>query len=154
MKTLLVSACLLGVRCKYSGGDNLCPQVATLRERFQLIPVCPEQLGGLSTPRPPAERQGDQVVTKEGRDVTAEYRKGAEEALKLARLFDCQAAVLKVRSPSCGCGEIYDGTFSGTRVPGDGVTAALLRENGLKLWTEDDLDKIAEVCDFDGKPLD
>lgn len=154
MKTLLVSACLLGVQCKYSGGDNLCPQVAALRERFQLIPVCPEQLGGLPTPRAPAERRGDQIITKDGRDVTAEYQKGAEEALKLARLFDCQAAVLKARSPSCGCGEIYDGTFSGTRVPGDGVTAALLRENGLKLWTEDDLDKIAEVCDFDGKPLD
>lgn len=145
MKTLLVSACLLGVCCKYSGGHNLCPQVTALREQYQLIPVCPEQLGGLSTPRPPAERQGSRVITQDGRDVTAEYQKGAEEALRLARLFDCQAAVLKARSPSCGCGEIYDGTFTGTRIPGDGVTAALLREKGLTVCTEEDLDKIGDM---------
>ena len=145
MKTLLVSACLLGIRCKYSGGDNLCPQVAALRDQYQLVPVCPEQLGGLPTPRAPAERRGDQIITTDGRDVTAEYQKGAEEALRLARLFNCQAAVLKARSPSCGCGEIYDGTFTGTRVPGDGVTAALLRDSGLTVLTEEDLDKIADV---------
>ena len=145
MKTLLVSACLLGVRCKYSGGDNLCPQVAALREQYQLIPVCPEQLGGLPTPRAPAERQGDRVMTKDGRDVTAEYKRGAAETLKLARLFDCGAAVLKARSPSCGCGEIHDGTFTGTRIPGDGVTAALLRDNGITVRTEADLDNIADV---------
>ena len=145
MKTLLVSACLLGVRCKYSGGDNLCPQVAALREQYQLIPVCPEQLGGLPTPRAPAERQGDRVMTKDGRDVTAEYKRGAAETLKLARLFDCGTAVLKARSPSCGCGEIHDGTFTGTRIPGDGVTAALLRDSGITVRTEADLDNIADV---------
>lgn len=142
MKTLLVSACLLGASCKYSGGDNYCPQVAALRERFQLIPVCPEQLGGLPTPRPPAELQGDRVVTKEGQDVTEQYRRGAQEALKLARLFGCTGAVLKARSPSCGCGQVYDGTFTSTAIPGDGVTAALLRGSGLQLWTEETLDKI------------
>ncbi len=145
MKTLLVSACLLGVRCKYSGGDNLCPQVAALRQQYRLIPVCPEQLGGLPTPRPPAERQGDQIITQDGRDVTPEYQRGAAEALKLARLFACDGAVLKARSPSCGCGEIYDGTFTGTRVPGDGVTASLLRDSGLTVCTEEDLDKIREL---------
>lgn len=142
MKTLLVSACLLGAACKYSGGDNACPQVAALREHYHLVPVCPEQLGGLPTPRPPAERQGDRIVTREGQDVTAQYRRGAQEALKLARLLQCQGAVLKARSPSCGCGEIYDGTFTSTRISGDGVTAALLRAEGFALWTEETLDKI------------
>lgn len=142
MKTLLVSACLLGASCKYSGGDNYCPQVAALRERFQLIPICPEQLGGLPTPRPPAERRGDRVITKEGQNVTGQYRRGAEEARKLAQFFGCSGAVLKARSPSCGCGEIYDGTFTSTRISGDGVTAELLREAGLALWTEETLDKI------------
>ena len=145
MKTLLVSACLLGAACKYSGGDNYCPQVAALRERCHLIPVCPEQLGGLPTPRPPAELQGDRVCTKDGRDVTAQYHRGAQEALKLARLFGCTGAVLKARSPSCGCGQIYDGTFTSTVIPGDGVTAALLRGSGFRLWTEETLDKIENL---------
>lgn len=145
MKTLLVSACLLGAACKYSGGDNYCPQVAALRERCQLIPVCPEQLGGLPTPRPPAELQGDRVCTKDGRDVTAQYHRGARETLKLAQFFGCTGAVLKARSPSCGCGQIYDGTFTSTVIPGDGVTAALLRGSGFRLWTEETLDKIENL---------
>ena len=139
MKPILVSACLLGTNCKYSGGNNLCPSVVHLAEQHSLIPVCPEQLGGLPTPRPPAERQSAAVVTCEGNDVTLQYQRGAEEALKLAQLFGCGTAILKARSPSCGHGVIYDGTFTGTKIPGSGVTAALLEEAGLRIYTESNL---------------
>lgn len=140
MKPILVSACLLGAACKYSGGDNLCPQVAAMAQDHALVPVCPEQLGGLPTPRTPAERQGDRVVTKDGRDVTDAYLRGAQEALKLAKLFGCDTAILKARSPSCGARAIYDGGFTGTVVPGDGVTAELLQASGIRVLTEAELD--------------
>ena len=133
---LLISACLLGCRCRYDGASKPQPWIAALAERHTLVPVCPEQMGGLATPRPPAERQGDRVVTKEGADVTAQYRRGAEEALRLCRLFHCQAALLKERSPSCGCGSVYDGTFTGVLTAGDGVTAELLRAEGVPVYGE------------------
>ncbi len=142
MKRILVSACLLGAACKYSGGDNYCPQVAALVKDYQLVPVCPEQLGGLPTPRTPAERQGDRVMTKDGRDVTTAYLRGAREALKLAKLFGCDTAILKARSPSCGAQGIYDGTFTGAVIPGSGVTAELLRGAGLRVLTEEELDRL------------
>lgn len=145
MARILVSACLLGTCCKYSGGNNLCPAVAALSERYALVPVCPEQLGGLPTPRPPAELQGGRVVNREGQDVTEQYRKGAEEALGLAELLSCRAAVLKEKSPSCGVGAVYDGTFTGTLRPGDGVTAALLRARGIPVISEKQLGKLSEI---------
>ena len=138
MKTLLISACLLGVRCRYDGGSKPQPGVEALAEQYRLIPVCPEQLGGLPTPRSPSERQGDRVVSRQGRDVTAEYRRGAEEALRLLDFFHAEGAVLKERSPSCGKGVIYDGSFSGKLIPGEGVTARLLRENGVEVRGEMD----------------
>lgn len=114
---VLISTCLLGVACKYSGGDNARPAlVAALQAAgHELVPVCPEVYGGLPTPRTPAERIGSRVVTAAGADVTAQYRKGAEIALQLARLTGCRVAVLKANSPSCGHGTIYDGTFSGKK---------------------------------------
>ena len=133
---LLISACLLGCRCRYDGASKPQPWIAALAERHELVPVCPEQMGGLATPRPPAERQGDRVMTKEGADVTAQYRRGAEEALRLCRLFHCQAALLKERSPSCGCGSVYDGTFTGVLTASDGVTAELLRAEGVPVYGE------------------
>ncbi len=136
MESLIVSACLLGVNCKYSGGNNLCPSVLALARDFRLIPVCPEQLGGLPTPRPPAECRGDRVVNAEGKDVTECFRRGAEETLRLAQLFGCRCAVLKAKSPSCGQGQIYDGSFSGTLTDGDGVTARLLRDSGIQILDE------------------
>ena len=142
MKTLLVSACLLGVRCKYSGGDNLCPQVAALRERFQLIPVCPEQLGGLPTPRCPAERLGGKIVTEDGRDVTEQFLRGTAEALRLCDLYHCKAALLKERSPSCGSGQIYDGTFTHTLTEGDGLTAQMLKKKGVEVYGESQLEEL------------
>ena len=139
---LLISACLLGTCCRYDGASKAHPLAAALAKRYSLVPVCPEQLGGLPTPRNPSERRGDRVVMNDGRDVTAEYRRGAEEALRLARLYGCTAAVLKEKSPSCGCGRIYDGTFTGTLTDGDGVTAALLKENGIKVYGEKEIDEL------------
>lgn len=137
---LLISACLLGVRCRYDGESRAVQAAEALAERYQLIPVCPEQLGGLTTPRPPAERRAARVVAKDGRDVTEQYRRGAEETLRLAKLFGCEAAVLKERSPSCGTGTIYDGTFSGTLCEGYGVCAQLLLENGIAVYGESQSD--------------
>lgn len=137
-KKALISACLLGVNCKYSGGNNIMPeeQLNKLMDEYELIPVCPEAYGGLTTPRVPAERAGDRVITQDGRDVTAEYEKGAEAALYLAKLFGVEAVFLKENSPSCGCGRIYDGSFSGALTEGDGVTAELLKKNGIAVIGE------------------
>lgn len=136
---ILVSACLLGVHCKYSGGSN---HVSGMAEALQaaghtLVPVCPEVYGGLPTPRTPAERVGEKVLAKDGRDVTAQYQKGAAAALQLAQLTGCTAAVLKANSPSCGCGTIYDGTFSGHKICGNGVTAEVLLAAGLAVYNEE-----------------
>ena len=140
MENILISACLLGVCCRYDGESKPIMQTVALMERYHLIPVCPEQLGGLPTPREPSERQGDAVRTKSGADVTAQYRRGAEAALALCRREGCAAALLKERSPSCGSGSIYDGSFTHTLIPGDGVTAELLRQNGVRIYGESELD--------------
>ena len=137
---LLVSACLLGCCCRYDGASKLHPLAEELLRCHEVVPICPEQLGGLQTPRPPSERQGTRVAAKTGDDVTEQYRRGAEEALRLCRLLDCEAAVLKERSPSCGSGEIYDGTFSGTLIPGDGMTAERLKAEGIPVYGESDLE--------------
>ncbi len=146
MVKILVSACLLGVPCRYDGAGKAEPHIEKLKQRgHTLIPVCPEVLGGLPTPRPPAERLPDgRVVTREGKDVTAEYRSGAEQALALARKQGCVLAVLKERSPSCGRGRIYDGTFSRTLIPGSGVAAQLLEENGIPVYGESQLEELLE----------
>lgn len=108
-------------------------------EKGEAIPVCPEQLGGLSTPREQAERSGERIITKEGKDVTLEFRRGAEEALKIAKLAGCDGAILKSRSPSCGVGQIYDGSFSKKLVDGDGFFAEMLKKEGVEVLTEKDL---------------
>lgn len=137
---ILVSACLLGVNCRYDGTGQMKEKIKKLMSDHQLVPVCPELLGGLKTPRCPAERQGNRVVTREGEDVTAAYRRGAEETLKLGKLFGCSGAILKERSPSCGCGKIYDGTFTKTLTDGDGVTAALLKAYGIPVFGDEHLE--------------
>ncbi|MDE7219430.1 MAG: DUF523 domain-containing protein [Oscillospiraceae bacterium] len=141
---LLVSACLLGENCKYNGGNNYSPAVEALRERYELIPVCPEQLGGLPTPRIPAERVGEKVLTREGQDVTEAFRQGAEKTLTIAQTEGVARAVFQVRSPSCGCGTIYDGMFSGKLVPGKGVTAQLLEESGIKIYGGDHIEALLD----------
>jgi len=135
----LCSACLLGINCRYKGDNKLNDRVVALSKKEILIPVCPEQLGGLTTPREAAEQQGDKVITKSGKDVTENFKRGAEEVLKLAKLFNFKEAILRQKSPSCGCGKIYDGTFSGKIIKGDGVTTALLKKHGIKVITEEDL---------------
>lgn len=142
---LLVSACLLGENCKYSGGNNYSPAAAALAERFELIPVCPEQLGGLPTPRVPAERVGDRVLTRDGADVTDAYRLGAEKTLETALANGVKRAALQERSPSCGCGTVYDGTFSGTLTAGRGVTAALLEKNGVEVYESTRISALLEA---------
>ena len=135
---ILVSACLLGVPCRYDGAGVADARVLALTEKHHLIPVCPEQLGGLPTPRPPAERHDTRVLTRDERDFTAAFARGAEETLRLAKLFSCRIAILKANSPSCGSGQIYDGCFCGRLVPGDGMTAALLKQDGLTVLSEKD----------------
>ncbi len=105
----------------------------------EALPVCPEELGELGTPRPEAEQQGDRVITKEGKDVTKAFEKGAQRAYELAHQVGANEAILKARSPSCGCGKVYDGTFTGTLKEGDGVFAKLLKNKGFKILTEEDL---------------
>ena len=137
---ILVSACLLGVNCRYDGKNGENGDILSLMESYELIPVCPEQLGGMETPRKPSERQksdgGVSVKNSAGEDVTEYYVKGAEETLKIARLYGCRYAILKERSPSCGSDLIYDGTFSGNKIPGEGVTAELLKKNGITVTGE------------------
>lgn len=133
---ILVSACLLGINCKYNQGNNDCPKVRKLMEEHELIPVCPEILGGLSTPRTPAEIRDHRVITEDGKDVTEKYERGAAETLKLAQLYHCKYAILKERSPSCGCGVVYDGTFSKRLIQGDGLTTRLLKQNGIQVISE------------------
>ncbi|MEM2336895.1 MAG: DUF523 domain-containing protein [Candidatus Bathyarchaeia archaeon] len=135
----LCSACLLGIKCRYDGRDALNEKVIELLKTEILIPVCPEQLGGLPTPREPAEIRDERVITRSGKDVTENFKRGAEEVLKIAKLFDIKEAVLKQGSPSCGCGRIYNGTFSGKTVKGYGITTALLKKHGIKVITEEDL---------------
>lgn len=141
---MLISACLLGVECRYDGGGQVLPALDALMSRYELIPICPEQLGGLPTPRAPAERQGDRVGDREGRDVTEAFSRGAAQACHLARLYGARLALLKARSPSCGCGEIYDGSFSGRRIPGSGITAERLSAMGVAVYTEADAEALIQ----------
>ena len=132
---ILVSACLLGINCRYDGKDNFNKKLYALKEKHNLIPVCPEVYGGMTTPRAPSEIKGDNVISKAGDDVTDYFKKGAEETLKLAKMFNCQAAILKEKSPSCGYGKIYDGTFTG-------ITADLLTKNGISVIGESEIEKL------------
>jgi uncharacterized protein YbbK (DUF523 family) len=138
---MLVSACLLGINCKYSGGNNRDERVCGLIKNHKIIPICPEQLGGLTTPRLPCEIQEKEgkrfVYRNDGIDLTAEFIKGAEETLEIAKLFSQHTAILKSKSPSCGSQNIYDGSFSGKVVEGEGFTAKLLKENGIIVYDEE-----------------
>ena len=144
---ILVSACLLGVNCRYNGERKKLEGIERLMERAELIPVCPEILGGLPTPRPPAERVGDRVMNREGADVTEAYQRGAEETLRLAELFGEKVALLKECSPSCGMGKIYDGSFQGRIVDGSGVTAELLSSHGISVYGESRIDALLNVLE-------
>ena len=142
MEKLLISACLAGENCKYNGGNNYTPLVEELKKRYELIPVCPERDGGLPIPHPAAERQGGRVVDKTGADVTEAFVLGAEKTLEIAKAQGVTKAVLKERSPSCGFGAIYDGTFTGTVVPGSGVAAEMLAAAGVAIYGESEIEKL------------
>ncbi len=132
---ILVSACLLGLNCRFDGKNNYTKEIDEFLKDYSVIPICPEIMGGLPTPRIGAERVADRVITADGRDVTEQYRKGAEEVLFLAKKYNVKKALLKLRSPSCGSDKIYDGTFTNTVTKGDGVTAELLKKNGIEIIT-------------------
>ena len=135
-ENILVSACLLGANCRFDGTSKPCDKVIKLNEKYNLIPVCPEVLGGLETPRTPCEIQNDRVISADGIDRTIEYTTGAQIALKIAKQNNCKSAILKSKSPSCGKGKIFDGTFSGTLTDGNGITAQLLSDYGIKVYNE------------------
>ena len=139
---LLISACLLGIPCRYDGKSKQAELPPELYEKYELIPVCPEIYGGLPTPRIPSERVGDRVLNARGEDVTAQYLRGAECAYAFCERFDCRIALLKERSPSCGKGRIYDGSFSGTLTDGDGVACEYLLERGVKVFGESEVDQL------------
>ncbi len=139
MSKYLVSACLLGYNCKYNGGNNDNAAVRAFLRDKDCVVFCPERASGLPAPRQPSEIRGDKVYSKAGDDVTAEFRLGAEKALAFCQKNGVTHAVLKARSPSCGPHAVYDGTFTGKVVPGMGVTARLLSENGVILMDEEDI---------------
>lgn len=140
MEKLLISACLLGLSCRYDGKSMPC-DLKGLLQSYEPVPFCPEIYGGLPTPRSAAEIVGDKVINKDGKDVTENYIKGAEEAVRLAKNLGIKKALLKEKSPSCGSGKIYDGTFSGKLTKGDGVTARLLKESGIEVFGESEIEK-------------
>ncbi|MCE5257339.1 MAG: DUF523 domain-containing protein [Spirochaetaceae bacterium] len=136
---ILVSACLAGIPCRWDGESKGIPAIIALVREGEAIPVCPEQLGGLSTPREPSELCDGRVWSRTGSDVTGQFAKGAEITLEIARRFGCQEAILKARSPSCGKGLVYDGTFSGRLVRGNGITVQRLLDAGIAVRTEEDI---------------
>ncbi len=141
---ILVSACLLGTPCRYDGKSKPCEAVQKLSKKVHFIPVCPEEAGGLTTPRSPAEQKSGRVINAMGKDVTEAYEKGAKKAHLLAKENGCRFAILKERSPSCGNREIYDGTFTGTLQEGMGVTARLLKENGIEVFGESEIELLKQ----------
>ncbi len=151
----LVSACLAGRCCRYDGKANTVPEIARLAAEGLCLPVCPEVLGGLPVPRTPCEIRGGKVLTKEGLDCTEAFARGAREALRLAKEAGLTAAVLKSRSPSCGAGRIYDGTFSRRLTDGDGLLAALLKKEGFLLCTEENFRELLllRLAQPDGSPV-
>ena len=137
---ILISGCLMGMYCRYDGKTKCHDKIDALMKKHTLIPVCPEIMGGLPTPRPAAEIRDNRVINKACNDVTNQFKKGATEVLRLARLYDCSTVILKERSPSCGSNQIYDGSFTGKLIQGDGITAALLKKEGICVIGESDID--------------
>ena len=142
MEKILISACLVGDKVKYNGGDNLSSKIDALLEKYELVPFCPEVEGGLSIPRSPSERVEDRVMNMDGEDVTDEFYKGAELAYNICLFLKIKKAILKEKSPSCGSKIIYDGTFSHKEINGMGVTAEYLKEKGITIYNEDEIDSL------------
>ena len=146
MKTkIIVSACLLGENCKYNGGNNKCDDVIALAEKFEIIPVCPECFGGLPIPRVPSEIKDGRVYSKNGEDLTDKFLEGAQQALYIAKECNAPCAVLKENSPSCGFGKIYDGSFTKTKIDANGITAQLLYDNDIQIFTENEIRRLKNL---------
>ena len=141
---LLISACLAGINCKFNGKNNLLDReiLDEISKRYHLLFVCPEVFGGLSTPREPAEMINGLILTKTAKDVSENFINGAKICLKIAKLNGCKKAILKARSPSCGSGQIYDGSFTKKLIFGDGVAAKLLKENEILVFSEDEIGRL------------
>ena len=142
MERILISACLLGKNCRYDGKSKPNAKACALSKKYELIPVCPEELGGLPTPRCPSEIKGERVVMADGTDVTCQYCAGAEAALKIAQENGCKIAVLKARSPSCGKGFVYDGSYTGVLTVGNGITVRRLLDNNITVYDETEINKL------------
>lgn len=138
MENILVSSCLLGLNTKYNGSNNYNSLIEEIKKYYNIIPICPEVLGGLSIPRDPSEINGDKVISINGTDVSLEYHKGAEIALTQAIKYNCKIAILKDKSPSCGRVS-YDGTFTKKLIDRNGITYRLLESNGIKVYTENEI---------------
>lgn len=139
MEKFLVSSCLLGISCRYDQKSKACEKVLKLFDKYELIPFCPEILGGLPTPRPAAEIVGNKVINANSQDVTKEFLKGTEETIKLAKIYKIKKAIVKSKSPSCGKGKIYDGSFSKVLIAGNGLTTQALLNEGIEVITEEEL---------------
>ena len=144
MNYLIISSCLLGAHCRYDGGTNALDEsiLEQLNEKFILIPVCPEQMGGLSTPRLPAEIRGEKVIRKDGKDVSSEFELGARDALAFAKRYKAKYALLKANSPSCGNEKVYDGGFSGNLIIGQGITVKLFEKFKIKVYNENQIENL------------
>ncbi len=142
MEYLLISSCLLGNNVKYNGKNNYIKEVELLKNKYNLIVICPEVMGGLPIPRIPSEILNDKVINKEGIDVTSNFIKGKDEAIKLVKKYNIKKALLKEGSPSCGSKYIYDGTFSGNKIEGYGITTKALKELGLDIYNEKEIEKL------------
>lgn len=143
MEKLIVSACLLGENCKYNGKNNYVDKIELLKDKFEIIPICPEVFGGLGIPRLKSEINNDKVINEKGLDVTKYFTLGATKALELAK--DAKYALLKDGSPSCGSSYIYDGTFSSNRINGMGITTRLLKDNSIIVFNENEIEKLLDV---------
>ncbi|MDE5868192.1 MAG: DUF523 domain-containing protein [Anaeroplasmataceae bacterium] len=144
---LLISACLCGQNTKYNGKNNLIDRIEELKNHFEFILICPEVMGGLSTPRNPSEIKGDKIVSNQGKDVTMEFTKGASKAKEIVLNQNIKYALLKEASPSCGVHQVYDGTFSGTKIFGQGITTKLLLEQGVLVFNECEVDQLLNLVE-------
>ena len=142
MEKILISACLVGDKCKYDGHTNYTPLIKDLLEKYELVPFCPEVEGGLPTPRKPSERKSDKVINNAGKDVTRNFQLGAEKALNICKYLNIKIAILKENSPSCGVNQIYDGNFKNKLIKGEGVTTELLRKNGITVYNENQIEEL------------
>lgn len=144
MEKIIISACLLGDKCKYNGKDNYQKEIEELKQYYDIVPICPETMGGLQIPRDPSEIYKERVISKKGKDVTKNFIAGKNQVINIVKYLHIKKAILKENSPSCGSNFIYDGTFTNKLIPGSGITAKALKELGVIVYTEADIEKLVQ----------